>query len=80
MVNVIKHFTIIIYDSRVVWLENCPYYDSRVVIYARKMFIRLAIGHNPKQENWAVFNFSDWILNQSESLKPGETQIYVKKI
>ena len=44
------------------------------------MFIRLAIGHDPKQENWTVFNFSDWILNQSESLKPGETQIYVKKI
>ena len=26
------------------WLEHCPYYDSRVVIYAHKMFIRLAAG------------------------------------
>ena len=26
------------------WLKNCPYYDSRVVIYAPKMFIRLATG------------------------------------
>ena len=44
VVNLIKHFTIVIYDSRVVWLEKCPYYNSRVVIYARKMFIRLATG------------------------------------
>ena len=27
------------------WLENCPYYDPRVVIYDRKMFMRLATGH-----------------------------------
>ena len=39
MVNLVKHFTIVIYDSRVVSLENCPYYNSRVVIYARKMFM-----------------------------------------
>ena len=25
------------------WLQICPYYDSRVVIYKRKMFISLAI-------------------------------------
>ena len=31
VVNLIKHFTIVIYDSR-------------VVIYTRKMFIRLATG------------------------------------
>ena len=42
VVNLIKHFTIIIYATRVVWLENCPYYNTRVAIYARKMFIRLA--------------------------------------
>ena len=29
------------------WLENCPYFDSRFVIYARKMFIRLATGLPP---------------------------------
>ena len=40
-VNLMKHFMIVIYDSRDIWLENCPYYNSRVVIYARKMFIRL---------------------------------------
>ena len=39
VVNLVKHFTIVIYDSRVVSLENCPYYNSRVVIYARKMFM-----------------------------------------
>ena len=38
-----KHFTLVNYDSR---LENTPYYDPRVVIYERKMFIRLATdGH-----------------------------------
>ena len=42
MVNLIKHFMIVIYDSIVVWLGNCPCYDSRVVNYDRKMFIRLA--------------------------------------
>ena len=42
VVNLIKHFTIVIYDSTVIWLENCPYKDYRDVIYARKMFIRLA--------------------------------------
>ena len=42
MVNLIMHFTIVIYDSRVVCLENCHYYAPRVVIYASKMFIRLA--------------------------------------
>ena len=26
------------------WLQICTYYDSRVVIYDRKMFIRLATG------------------------------------
>ena len=26
------------------WLENYPYYDSRVIIFARTMFIRLATG------------------------------------
>ena len=44
VVNLIKHFTIVIYDSRVIWLGNCPCYDSRVVNYNRKMFIRLATG------------------------------------
>ena len=44
VVNLIKHFTIVIYDSRVVWLGNCPCYDSRVVNYDRTMFIRLATG------------------------------------
>ena len=36
-----KHFTVVNYDSRVV-LDWNPYYDPRVVIYERKMFIRLA--------------------------------------
>ena len=40
-----KHFTIENYDSRGrTWLENTPYYNPRVVIYERKMFIRLATG------------------------------------
>ena len=38
-----KHFTLVNYDSRVA-PENTPYYDPRVVIYERKMFIRLATG------------------------------------
>ena len=41
-VRLINHFTIVNYDSRVVLTTICSYYDSRVVIYNRKMFIRLA--------------------------------------
>ena len=44
VVNLIKHLMIVIYNSRVVWLENCLYYDSRVIIYACQMFIRFATG------------------------------------
>ena len=44
MVNLIKHFMIVIYDFRVVLTKNYSYYNSRVVIYASKMFIRLATG------------------------------------
>ena len=35
------------------WQENCPYYDSRVVIYARKMFIKLATWM-PLQNYWSI--------------------------
>ena len=28
------------------WLDKCPYYNSRVLIYPRKMFIRLATGQD----------------------------------
>ena len=35
------------------WLENTPYYDSRVVIYDRRGFIRLATG---LQFDWFGFN------------------------
>ena len=42
VINLIKHFKIVIYDSRVVLTRKLPIYDSRVVIYARKMFKRLA--------------------------------------
>ena len=44
VVNLVKHFMIVIYNSRVVCLGKCPYYHCRVVIYACKMFIRLATG------------------------------------
>ena len=37
---------IVIYDSRVVLTRNCPYYDSRVVIYTCKMFY--SIDHRLK--------------------------------
>ena len=30
-------------------LENCPYYNSRVVIYTRKMFIKLPTGLSLQQ-------------------------------
>ena len=40
-----KHFTLINYDSRVVPDWKIPQlYDPRVIIYERKMFIRLATG------------------------------------
>ena len=44
MVNLIKHFTIVIYNSRVVLTGKLPYLYSRLVIYDRKMFISLATG------------------------------------
>ena len=40
-----KQFILVNYDSSHTWLESTPYYDSRVVNYDFKMFIRLAIGH-----------------------------------
>ena len=42
VVNLIKHFTIVVYNSRVILTRILPNYDFRVVIYARKMFVRLA--------------------------------------
>ena len=44
VVKLEKHFMIVIYNSRVVCLGKCPYYHCGVVIYACKMFIRLATG------------------------------------
>ena len=42
VVNLIKHCTIVIDHTRVVLTRKCPYYNSRVVIYALKMFKRLS--------------------------------------
>ena len=36
VVNLKKHFTTLVSH----WLGNCPYYNSRIVIYSREMFIR----------------------------------------
>ena len=50
MVSLIKDFTIIFMTLETLesyWLENGPYYDSRVVIYAHKMFIRMATNQWP---------------------------------
>ena len=43
------------------WLENCPYYDSMVIIYAQKMFIRLATGRR------CNLNEMKWSLNQFDT-------------
>ena len=51
------------------WLENCPYYDPRVVIYACKMFIRLPTGADlikilqHKFYAMVIFKHSDWLFN-----------------
>ena len=42
VVNLKKHFTIVIYDSRVVLTRKLPILQPQSRIYARKMFIRLA--------------------------------------
>ena len=42
--NLIKHIAIVNYGARVVLTTNLPIYNSRVVIYDRKLFIRLATG------------------------------------
>ena len=50
-----KHFTLINYDSRVVIWGYFPVrYESRVVIYERKMFIRLATDR--KNKYWALIH------------------------
>ena len=59
VVNLIKHFTIIIHNCIVIWFEICPYYESRVVIYALKMFIRLATND---VSAWVVFTLDYEIL------------------
>ena len=38
------------------WLQNCPYYDSTVEIYDRKMFIRLATEIIPKDPMIGPYN------------------------
>ena len=38
------------------WLENCLYYDSRVVIYEHKLFIRLTTVPNSPARNVSVQN------------------------
>ena len=40
-------------------LENCPYYNSRVIIDTRKMFIRLAIG-------WLAFSLNKAVVNTTK--------------
>ena len=67
VVNLIKHFTIVIYDSRFAWLENCPYYDYRVVIYARKNVYKIvhwspditSLANSPNKKNI----FDEFILS-----------------
>ena len=71
VVNLIKPFTIVIYESRVVWLENCPYYDSRVVIYACKIFTRLATDE--RKQTGLFFTLAAWKTNPelfAKYLKP----------
>ena len=46
VISVKKYFTIVIHDSRVMWLENCPYYESWVVIYTGKLSM---IGHSDQR-------------------------------
>ena len=50
VVNLIKHFK----NLESYWLENCSYYDSRVVIYARKNVYKMAIE---KQESLGKYSF-----------------------
>ena len=46
VISVIKYFTIVIHDLRVMSLENCPYYESWVVIYIGKFSM---IGHSDQR-------------------------------
>ena len=59
-----EHFTIVNYDSRV---ENTPYYDSRVVNYDHKLFIRLAtdvLTFNIRRGTW-----NHWKGRSSHNIK-----------
>ena len=64
VVNLKKHFKIVIYTLESYWLQNCTYYDSRVVIYDRKMFIRLDTDLNlicgkVHSKKWETFVAAD---------------------
>ena len=52
VVNLIKHFTIIIYDSRVVLTRKLPIIRLQGRNYARRMFIRLATVVDVMQLFW----------------------------
>ena len=54
MANLIKQFTLVNYDSRVVVKQFPSQYDSSVVIYKRKLFIRLATGPLMSEASTAV--------------------------
>ena len=60
---------IVIYDSRVVRPENCPYYDSRVVIYAQKCVKDLPLL--TKKSKRSLFSLSDLMIG---SLAPMSVQ------
>ena len=46
-----KHFTIVHYDSRVVYRQICSQHDSSIVIYDRKVLYKIGHGSNVKYAN-----------------------------
>ena len=46
-----KHFTIVHYDSRVIYRQICSQHDSSIVIYDRKVLYKIGHGSNVKYAN-----------------------------
>ena len=61
-----KHFTLVNYNSRVVIWQFSSQYDSRVVIYERKIFIRLSTGHTPPEVR-SYLAVGRWLYRQITS-------------
>ena len=78
--NLIKHFTIANYYSRVVWLGNCPCYDSRVVNYDRKVLYKIASWASEHTDQSTTTNACGQSYKASTSVNYNSRVVFTSKL